>query len=117
VLNINAKDGQEKALKALTESVDGLDVFFVCAALLFFLPDLERLFFWNPTGTKANLGEFSELHALALVALAECKKAAEDWDGCIEGVEKAITTKLLKVRRKEKAEKCLFLGLHSIGSD
>ena len=68
MLNINAKDGQEKALKALVESVDG---------------------------TREHLGEFSELHALALVALAECKKAAEDWDGCIEAIEKALTTKLL----------------------
>jgi tetratricopeptide (TPR) repeat protein len=81
VLNINAEGGQAKAAKALVEAVDG---------------------------TRAAQGEYSELHALALLALGEAKKAAEDYDGCIELIEKALTTKKLPPLDHSRA--LCFLG-------
>ncbi len=81
VLNINAKGGQDKAAKALVEAVEG---------------------------TRAALGEYSELHALALIALGEAKKAAEDFDGCIELIERALTTK--KLAPLDQARALTFLG-------
>ena len=79
-LNINAEGGQEKALKALLEAVEG---------------------------SKA-LGEYTELHALALSALAECKKASEDYDETIELIDKALTTE--KLSEFDQARALTFQG-------
>ena len=78
--NMNAKGGKEKAFKALDEAVTG----------------------------SRELGEYTQLHADALVAMAEWKKNTGDLEGCIELVEQALTTK--KLTKLEEARALTYLG-------